>query len=217
MKRKCFLQLIIPFLLSMMFFSSASATLTAKQAEDWAMAKGQEILNILAEPTSKQKYEALDKILTQDINLDYAAKFVVGKYWRTMSEEQQEKYVPLFKRYAAALYKNFPLNIPNGAVEFKIEKTVQDKDIINIFGRIYVTELNNINQQNNDGFKVQFLLEENNNRPQVRDLKVEESSLLLTFRERFYKMIHQDNDDEIDWFLEDFETLVIDTENKRQM
>ena len=46
----------------------------------------------------------------------------------------------------------------------------------------------------------------------MRDLKVDESSLLLSFRERFYKMIHQDNDDEISWFLEDLATITADAE-----
>ena len=38
-----------------------------------------------------------------------------------------------------------------------------------------------------------------NNHLLLRDLKIEESSLLLSFRERFYKMIHEDSDDEIDF------------------
>ena len=50
----------------------------------------------------------------------------------------------------------------------------------------------------------------------VRDLKIGESSLLIAYRERFYKMIHQDNDDEIDWFLEDLESITEDKEIENQ-
>lgn len=214
MKRKYFLQLIILFLLLILPFGNLQAALTIKQAENWALAKGQEILTILAEPTNEEKYAALDKILAEDVDLDYAAKFVVGKYWRTMTPAQQEKYVPLFKRYAAALYKNYPLSIPTGAVKFLINKTVAEKNAINVYGTIFLDMMAE-NTENNDGFNVLFKLVENNGRPQVRDLKVEESSLLISFRDRFYKMIHQDNDDEIEWFLEDLETLVIDAENQR--
>ncbi|MBR1904408.1 MAG: hypothetical protein IJ824_04450, partial [Alphaproteobacteria bacterium] len=49
---------------------------------------------------------------------------------------------------------------------------------------------------------------------QVRDLKVEESSLLLSYRDRFYKMIHEDSDDDMTWFLEDLTALTQDTEEK---
>ena len=48
----------------------------------------------------------------------------------------------------------------------------------------------------------------------VRDLKIEQSSLLLAFRERFQQMIHQDNDDEIAWFLEDLQAIVESMEEK---
>ena len=48
----------------------------------------------------------------------------------------------------------------------------------------------------------------------VRDLKIGESSLLIAYRERFNKMIHDDNDDEIDWFLEDLENITADKEQE---
>lgn len=210
MKRKYFLQLIILFLVTFFPFGYLQAALTEEQAENWTFAKGQELLTILAEPTNEHKYVALDKILAEDIDLEYAAKFVVGKYWRTMTAAQQAKYVPLFKRYAAALYKNYPLSIPKGSIKFNINKTVAEKNTVNVYGVIFLDTV----VENDDGFNVLFQLVENNGRPQVRDLKVEESSLLISFRDRFYKMIHQDNDDEIDWFLEDLEALVSDAENQ---
>ena len=48
----------------------------------------------------------------------------------------------------------------------------------------------------------------------VRDLKIGESSLLIAYRERFNKMIHDDNDDEIEWFLEDLENITADKEEE---
>ena len=61
-----------------------------------------------------------------------------------------------------------------------------------------------------------FSLTNQNNKIMVRDLKIGESSLLVAYRERFYKMIHQDNDDEIDWFLEDLESITEDKEIENQ-
>ena len=211
MKIKYFFRLIILFLISIVFAYNAWAKLTPKQAEHWANSKGQEILRILAAPTNEQKYAALDKILAEDVDLNYAAKFAVGKYWRNMNQQQQEKYVSLFKRYAAALYKNYPLDISEGMVNFSINKVIAEKNIINVYGKIFLNA-NNAEFAENQGFNVLFVLAENNEHPQVRDLKVEESSLLISFRDRFYKMIHQDNDDEIDWFLEDFEASIVDAE-----
>lgn len=40
----------------------------------------------------------------------------------------------------------------------------------------------------------------------ITDIKVAESSLILSYRGRFYQMI-ADADEEMEWFLEDFELL----------
>ena len=50
----------------------------------------------------------------------------------------------------------------------------------------------------------------------VQDMKIQESSLLLSFRDRFNKMIQVDSDGEIDWFLEDLEIIVSDSEKENQ-
>ena len=39
-----------------------------------------------------------------------------------------------------------------------------------------------------------------------------ENSFLISYRERFYQMIHEDNDDDIDWYLEDLENRIEDSE-----
>ena len=62
-----------------------------------------------------------------------------------------------------------------------------------------------------------FSLIRENGKIKVRDLKIAESSLLVTYRERFNKMIHQDNDDEIDWFLDDLMALTEDKERENEL
>ncbi|MBP5215799.1 MAG: hypothetical protein J6039_04500, partial [Alphaproteobacteria bacterium] len=81
MKLKHFLQLIILFL----FFAipTAFSQLTdtdVREARFWAEGKGKQIVDILTS-TSGDKYQRLDNILHNDVDLEYAAKFVIGKYW----------------------------------------------------------------------------------------------------------------------------------------
>ena len=214
MKIKYFLQLIILFLFAFLTSAAKSENLSASEAENWANDKGKEILQILADKDLERKYTELDKILYNDVDLDHAARFVVGRYWRKMSEEQKETYVPLFKRYTAALYKSFPLDVKKGSVDFQIDKIQPNKDYFDVICSI---SLNNSEKQqdttaDNSRIKVIFSLVKPENKIMVRDLKIAESSLLATYRERFYKLIHQDNDDEIDWFLEDLTSLTEDKE-----
>ncbi len=212
MKRNCFLQLIILFLgLLIPVLSFAASSIAPQEAEKWANSKGQEILQILADKNLEKKYTALDGILYSDIDLDGAAKFTVGKYWRKMTAEQQKTYIPLFKRYISSLYKGYPLDLGEGSVKFSISKVSPTSDGADVWCNI---QLKNLDSPNGNGFDVLFSLIKNNNRIQVRDLKIAESSLLLAFRNRFYKMIHTDNDDEIDWFLEDLQTITNDKEQK---
>ena len=147
MKIKYFLQLIILFL--SLFFSplAKSGNLNAVEAEKWALEKGKEILQILADKNLERKYVELDKILYNDVDLDYAARFVVGRYWRKMNDEQKKKYVPLFKRYTAALYKSFPLDVKEGSVGFQIEKIIPDDAFFDVVCSI---KLNNSEKRQND-------------------------------------------------------------------
>ena len=215
MKIKSFLQLIILFFFALGIY--AAAALTPPQAEQWAQKKGQEILQILSDKNNTDKYEQLDQILNEDIDLDFAARFVLGKYWRQMTDAQKEQYVPLFKRYVSALYKSVPLNIDTDDIHFSIDKVVETPKGMEVWCTIQIKKIEQAaDQQSKGGIKVLFTLVENNAHIQVRDLKVEESSLLISYRDRFYKMIHQDSDDELEWFLEDFEALVQDTEQKNE-
>lgn len=65
-----------------LFAAPETAQISAKEASDWATKKGSEILNIISEPLSSDKYQRLDNIMLNDVDLPYIARFVVGKYWK---------------------------------------------------------------------------------------------------------------------------------------
>ncbi len=213
MKLKVFLQLIILFFGLMISTCFASGAIEEKDAFNWANSKGSQILQILADKNIVTKFEALDKILYEDIDLDYASKFVMGKYWRTMSESQKEIYEPLFKRYISTLYKSYPLDIKEGAIDFSVDKVVPSKKGVEVWCSINLNTMMKKKEDTTGRFSVLFDLVKNNGKLQVRDLKIGESSLLLSFRQRFSKMLF-DLDGEIDWFLEDLEAITIDNEEK---
>lgn len=187
----------------------SAALLNTETGKAWAEQKGREIINILTSEDKTGKYILLDEIMLNDVDLNYAARFVVGKYWRQMTTEQKKEYWHLFKQYAGNLYKSYPLDIPKGSVEFSVDRALVDQKKINVYCTIKVKELEEkLDSASQGGFRVIFVLVENKGKIQVRDLKIEESSFLLAQRERFYKMIHQDCDDDIVWFLEDFANSV---------
>lgn len=214
MKLKHFLQLIIPFLLFWGFSLPCMAdNITSEEAKNWAENKGHEILDIITGDDLYTKMDQIDNIVQNDIDLDYAAKFVMGKYWRQMSEEQKQKYIPLFKRYTKSLYKSYQFDIKKGAVDFSVDKALPTKIGADVYCTVTINTVEkNIDDKYKGGIKVIFLLVKVDNRIKVRDMKIEESSFLHSYRERFYKMVHEDNEDEIDWFLETLEEITNDNE-----
>lgn len=215
-KMKVLLRLIFFLLLTLAVSAEAAEKIGVKEAENWANHKGNQILQILADTNLERKYKALDEIFYKDIDLDHAAKFAVGKYWRKMAPEQQKQYVPLFKQYINSIYKGYPLNFGEGEVSFSVAKVLPTKSGVDVWCVIKLKALQQATGQTQNGFNVLFALVKNDGVLQVRDLKIGESSLLLAFRDRFYKMIYNDNDEEIDWFLEDLQTITRDNEEKNQ-
>ena len=213
---KVLLRLIFFLLLTLAVSAEAAEKIGVKEAENWANHKGNQILQILADTNLERKYKALDEIFYKDIDLDHAAKFAVGKYWRKMAPEQQKQYVPLFKQYINSIYKGYPLNFGEGEVSFSVAKVLPTKSGVDVWCVIKLKALQQATGQTQNGFNVLFALVKNDGVLQVRDLKIGESSLLLAFRDRFYKMIYNDNDEEIDWFLEDLQTITRDNEEKNQ-
>ena len=65
---------------------ASTVAVDSQEAKIWANTKGQELLQALSESDPISKYSKLDKMLTEDVNLDYISKFVIGKYARLMAE-----------------------------------------------------------------------------------------------------------------------------------
>ena len=188
-------------------------SLTASEAQNWAENKGREILDIVTGDDFYTKMDKIDAIVQNDVDLDYAAKFVMGKYWRQMSEEQKQKYVPLFKKYTQSLYKSYQFDIQKGAIDFSVDNALPTKIGADVYCTVKINDVEDkVDEEHKGGVKVIFVLVKVDGRIRVRDMKIEESSFLHSYRERFYKMIHEDNEDEIDWFLETLEEIANDNE-----
>jgi phospholipid transport system substrate-binding protein len=174
---------------------------TKDEAISFANSKGKELLMSFQEPNIKLRYEKLDNLFLQHLDVDYISKFVVGKYWKIMDHQQREKYQELFKRYGLSYYKTLPLDFANN-LTYEIINAEVEKDYTNVASVIHV----NLNAENPQNVALVFKLRKANNVIKVVDVKVAESSMLLAYRSKFYEMIAK-NEEEIDWFLEDLEDI----------
>ncbi len=196
MKSNKILQLITALFFIFITKAHSAEVLTPQEALNFAATKGEELLMTFQEPDLNLRYKKLDELFVTYIDVDYVSRFVMGKYWRQMSEEQKQAYQKLFVRYGLAYYKTLPLDYAKN-VEYEIKNAEIDGNFTNVVTNVKV----NLGEEKQTVTLV-FRLRKVGGKIKAVDVKVAESSLLLTYRGKFYEMIAQD-DGEIEWFLED--------------
>lgn len=201
MKSNCFLYFIL-FCGLLLFSPQVQAqNLTTTEAEAFALEQGNNLLSAFSEKDLATKYQKLDNLFINYIDLNYISKFVVGKYWREMTMEQQKEYQSLFKRYAMSLYKGFPLQFDN-RISFTITGSQIDGNAVVVSANINYKKP----EGQTDSYLVEFRMHKTDGHIMLTDIKVAESSLILSYRTRFYQMI-KESDEDMGWFLEDFELI----------
>lgn len=214
MKSNSFLRLII---FSLCLFSALPAraeAITETEARVWTQDKGQRLLNAFAETDLKKRYAELDTMFLNFVDLDYISKFVLGKYWRRLNEKEKTDYQQLFKRYALSVYKSFPLEFDTSQIEYTITGVRPGKNYADVTANIFF-QLGS-KPEDKQNILVEFRLNKTGGKLRIIDLKIGESSLILSYRGRFYEMIAQDDED-LGWFMEDLQTITESTEKQNQL
>lgn len=210
MKSNKILQLIVILLCVLGSFEVKAAAISDDEAIAWADDKANLLLSTFAEKDVMLRYQNLDKLFLEYVDLDYVGKFVSGKYWKTMSAEQQKRYLGVFKRYALSTYKGFPLSFA-AKVKYKINGVSHIGDNTNVVAELDLgEEVNGIKN-----LLLEIRMHRKNNKIQIVDIKVAESSLILSYRNRFYEMFAR-NDGDVDWFIEDLEEITSSAEQNNQ-
>lgn len=212
MKRNHFLQLII--ILAVLFCVPASKAepISEAEAQAWADEKGRLLLTTFREPDLALRYETLDKLFLEHIDLEYISKFIMGKYWKTMTPDQRQTYRELFRRYALGIYKTFPLDFAS-SLTYKVTGVSVRGDFTTVQAVVHVTLDDKLEPQD---INLYFRLHKQNGKIKLVDITMEQSSLILAYRNRFYEMIAADDGD-MEWFLEDLENLAVSAEENNRL
>ncbi len=206
MKSNIFLR-VITCLLFLGYINPASAVVVERQeAFNFAADKGRELLTTFQEPDLSERYAKLDNLFKNYIDTAYIARFIAGKHWRKMTQKQQQQYYDIFVRYGLAYYKTLPLDIAR-TVDYKILTVENDTDFTNVTALVNY-QFNNQPQS----ITLVFRIHQTPGGIKAVDVKVAETSMLLTYRSKFYKMMAE-ADGEIEWFLEDFADMTQALEN----
>ena len=208
---KCIANFLL--LISFLFTGIACASDISIKQEDariWANNKGQELIHTLGMDNIVEKYAKLDKMMLEDVNLDYISNFVIGKYARKMNKDQKVRYSELFQRYVLSLYKRFNLKFDPSSIDFTIDNIVEHPRFTTVVCSIDVEKLSG--EIDIERIPVEFkLIRGKENRIQAVDIAISNVSMVIEYRKRFYQMIIEEGED-MDWFLEKFHDKVIANE-----
>lgn len=176
------------------------------EARYWANTKGHKLIDALSLSDKAVKFAKLDKMMTEDVNLDYISKFVIGKFARIMNKEQKSRYNDLFKRYVLSLYKQYSLDFDAGKIDFVIDSVTEYPKFTTVVCIVDPSQLSK--EVTIEKIPVKFkLIRGVNNRIQAIDLDISGVSMVIEYRKRFYQMIYAE-DENMDWFLDKFEDKV---------
>jgi phospholipid transport system substrate-binding protein len=132
--------------------------------------------------TPAERVARFQELFRQDFDVPGIARFVLGRYWKTATPEQQEEFVKLFEGYIALVYSN-QLAAYMGET-LKVTGSRVDGD-----GAVVASEI--IRPSGAPPVRVDWHLTDRNGSYKIRDVTVDGISMAVTQRSEFASVIQR--------------------------
>jgi phospholipid transport system substrate-binding protein len=119
-------------LLALGVVTGARAEPSPDAARELVETVGHKVLSVLRDRglSQQQKFEQLVQLLSGPIDLNLVARLILGRYWRTASEQQRADYLKLFRAFALHTLAT-RLDVYGGQnFEITGAKAVDDRDAV---------------------------------------------------------------------------------------
>lgn len=162
--------------------SAAEQATSPSEREAFARDFAQKVLAILQDP--KKSFAGRKDILRQafsnSVDIDWIARFVIGKSWNNATPEQQKRYTTLYRKYLTDTYvASFAENPDKRIRDIKIFGVNNAENESDFTVR---TEMRLADAQD---LRVDYLVREEDTHYKVIDIAIEHVSLIITHREEF--------------------------------
>ena len=149
----------------------------------------------------ESKIIKLNDIAEKNVDIDGIGMYALGKYRKTLSEDQSIKYKKLFRSYFLKSFSSRLVDYSDPKINVISQKKINDKYTI------VATLLEETSK--NPEVKIDWrIYTKNPERPLIRDLVVEGLSLARTQKEEF-KSIIQNNNGDINYLFKSLEEFII--------
>ena len=139
-----------------------------------------EVLNKKSDPALRQ--ERFRQLFHADFDCPGIARFVLGRYWRDASEEEQRDFVRLFEEYVVFVYTARLSNF--GGQDFKVRGSRSDGDGVMVSTDVF-------SPGGSSPLKIDWRLVSDNGTYKINDVIVEGVSMLVTQRSEFASIVQR--------------------------
>lgn len=185
--------------------TAAPAFADKDRAEKFVETLAKDVLAMIGKEdlTKQEKQKRLVAIFEAHVDIDWIAKFVLGKFWREATDEQKAKYIASYHKF---LLMNYTSNFENFAdSRFEMVKSQEG----NSSDEYIVSML--LKRKNQEDISVDYRLKEaKNGKYKVIDIVAEGVSLLTSQRSEFTSVVSRNG---LDYLIEQLDSKV--TENAR--
>ena len=129
-----------------------------------------------------ERKDVLRTAFSKSVDIDWIAKFVLGKSWANATPQQRERYTALYRKFLTETYvANFAENPDKRIRDIKIygvnTNDESDTNDFTVRTQMMLADMENL--------KVNYLVREDDGHYKVRDIAIENVSLIATHRSEF--------------------------------
>ena len=167
-------------------------------AKDYIVNLGTQVVSVLKKDSDiNDRVRGLKDVFAEEIDTQWIGKFVLGKYWRQATPEQQEKFLKLYKDY---LLLNYVPHFKNYTGEtFTVTNVRDDGD-----GE-YLVQTQILRTNGEPPVKVDYRVRQKDSKYQIFDIIAEGISVITTHRSEFGSVIARQG---LDAFIDKLEVRV---------
>jgi phospholipid transport system substrate-binding protein len=152
------------------------------RATDFIQTAGEELVAALNAPglSLAQRRERVAQILRHTVDMDGVGRFILGRWWRTATAEQQREYLQLFEQ---VLIRNLSARLGEfQGVRFSLGRTQARTEEDALVSTI-------VERPGNPAFGLDWRVAEVGGQPKIVDLIAEGTSLRLTTRSEYASVV----------------------------
>ncbi len=176
-----------------------------EDARSFVQSTSGRVENLLKQSRSPNETEnKLNAIFSDVADIDWIGKFVLGKYWQSLNEQQKVQYLQDYKKYLLASYVPLFRNYNGQRVDIRnIKKLSADQYLVTTeikSGDDFSSEFSTPGRQNQpeqqgQSYKVEYRIKYDNGSFKMRDIIAEGVSMIATQRSEFASILNNEGYD----------------------